>query len=185
MRHIDHVVCLQLNILSSNLCDLGQQRLVYRAVALQRHHRLIGRKAWSTSARDRLEDSRAAWVEGVARAAYSLEQVATLLVLCEPGDVGRAIGEASADRLGRIYLYDTLAGGSGFAERLYEARADLVARATRLVEGCACTRGCPGCIGPIPPPLDEAGPSRSPTAKQAALAILRSLLHDLTRGAPP
>src|SRR5215470_18495699 len=45
---------------------------------------------------------RASWIEGVARAAYALEHVATLLVLCEGGDIGRAVAEAAANRLGRI-----------------------------------------------------------------------------------
>ena len=121
---------------------------------------------------------RAAWVEGVARAAYALEHVATLLVLCEAGDIGRAIAEAAPDRLGRIYLYDTLPGGSGFAERLFEARADLVARALRLVESCACLRGCPGCVGPVPPPLEPQADTPLPTARRAAAGVLRSLLLD-------
>jgi DEAD/DEAH box helicase domain-containing protein len=126
---------------------------------------------------------RAEWVDGVARAGYALEHVAALLVLGEGGDLGRALGAAGADRVGRIILYDTWPGGSGVAQRLYQARVELTARAVRLVASCACRRGCPGCIGPVPDLVDE--PASGPTAKQAALGILRSLLADLADAPAP
>jgi DEAD/DEAH box helicase domain-containing protein len=122
---------------------------------------------------------RAPWLEGVRGAAYALKHVAALLVLCDGVDLARALDDAEGpDALGRIYLYDTLPGGAGFAERLYEARRDLVERAAMLIAACACRAGCPTCIGPIP--AQRADLPDAP--KPAALAVLRGL-RDALAGA--
>jgi DEAD/DEAH box helicase domain-containing protein len=47
-----------------------------------------------------------------------------------------------------LYLYEHCPGGTGLAERIYEQRAELLARARRLVVACACASGCPACVGP-------------------------------------
>jgi DEAD/DEAH box helicase domain-containing protein len=55
-----------------------------------------------------------------------------------------------------LFLYEHTPGGIGLAERIFEQREALIARALRLVEGCPCDFGCPACVGPnagldIPP----------------------------------
>ncbi|MDQ6847614.1 MAG: DUF1998 domain-containing protein [Candidatus Dormibacteraeota bacterium] len=47
-----------------------------------------------------------------------------------------------------VYIYDSVAGGVGFAERCHERSADLVRMGTHLVNGCGCETGCPSCVGP-------------------------------------
>jgi DEAD/DEAH box helicase domain-containing protein len=109
--------------------------------------------------------------DGMVRAAYALEHVAALLVITEPSDLSRALGDASENP--RIYVYDNMPGGAGFAERLYEERALHVVRAIRLVVGCACSHGCPACVGAI------ADPTAAP--KMAALDVLRNVAARLAR----
>jgi DEAD/DEAH box helicase domain-containing protein len=53
-----------------------------------------------------------------------------------------------------VYLYDAVPGGVGFAERCHERWAELVAAASRIVEGCECACGCPSCTGPAPKGID-------------------------------
>lgn len=47
-----------------------------------------------------------------------------------------------------LFLYEHTPGGIGLAERIFEQREVLMARALRLVEGCPCDGGCPACVGP-------------------------------------
>ncbi len=47
-----------------------------------------------------------------------------------------------------VYVYDSVAGGVGFAEGCHSRSAELVAVARRLVESCVCDSGCPSCVGP-------------------------------------
>ncbi len=63
-----------------------------------------------------------------------------------------------------LFLYEHVPGGTGLAERIWEQRDVLLARAARMIESCACDGGgCPACVGP-----GEA------TRKTTALELLRS-----------
>jgi DEAD/DEAH box helicase domain-containing protein len=70
--------------------------------------------------------------------------------MCDPRDLG-VIAEARSreTRQPTITLYDLVPEGLGFAERLYELHAELLAGALDLVSGCPCRDGCPGCVGPV------------------------------------
>jgi DEAD/DEAH box helicase domain-containing protein len=95
----------------------------------------------------------------------ALGSVAVLLLMCAPGDIGLAAEAASEPTL---TIYDGVAGGLGFAERLYELHADLLEGARALVRDCACPEGCPACVGPV----GEVGVD----AKAMTLALLDELL---------
>ncbi len=117
-------------------------------------------------------------VDGFLGAAYALHNVATLLLMCDYGDLGRSVGDRharwyaaltaqgkgffSADgRLDEgelaffdrfeptLFLYDNITGGIGLAEDLYERRNELLERTIHLVSACGCERGCPSCVGPV------------------------------------
>jgi len=123
----------------------------------------------------------------------ALESVATLLLMCDPRDLGTAIGERSpkageesiADAFSsrrlddaaslsakevfepNLYLYDAYPGGIGFSEPLFRAHQALLQQTRELIAACGCEQGCPSCMGP-------AG-DLAPRAKEVALAILDRL----------
>jgi DEAD/DEAH box helicase domain-containing protein len=70
--------------------------------------------------------------------------------------------EAAATEVGwpTCYIYDTVAGGVGFAERCHSKHSDLLDMAGELVDGCACDGGCPSCVGPAPARLDGRAATR-------------------------
>ena len=68
------------------------------------------------------------------------------------------------------YLFDSVAGGVGFAERCHQDSADLVRLATEIVDGCACDAGCPSCVGPAPARVDARAATRRLLALAAAPA---------------
>jgi DEAD/DEAH box helicase domain-containing protein len=127
---------------------------------------------------------RQAGMFGLLRA---LESMASLLLMCDPRDLGTAIGERTpspdvaadwhdeAEAAGdpnlprdyfepNLYLYDAFAGGIGFSEPLFRSCGLLLRRTRELISACPCKSGCPSCVGP-------AGET-SETAKDVALAIL-------------
>jgi len=105
---------------------------------------------------------RPAVVEALRGLSVALHTVGCMGLMCDPRDLGRTIGSRSEEdgQLKKapgggpgfdptIFLYDQIPGGVGLAPRLYEERVELLHRARRMIEGCACEDGCPACIGPL------------------------------------
>jgi DEAD/DEAH box helicase domain-containing protein len=138
-----------------------------------------------------IPQGRAAAIDGLRGAGIALETVATLALMCDPRDLGCTLGDTALDEPKEdgaetaadappvvprkirggpapgysptLFIYEHTPGGIGLAERIFEQREVLIARALRLVEGCRCDFGCPACVGP------NAGldiPSISPAALQ-------------------
>jgi DEAD/DEAH box helicase domain-containing protein len=66
-----------------------------------------------------------------------------------------------------IFVYDNYPGGIGLSEPLFRLHDRLLAECRSLIESCACSDGCPSCVGPA----GEAGTR----GKHVALALLRAL----------
>lgn len=108
-------------------------------------------------ARDRFE----AGLQGVA---HALRHVASLRLMCDPRDLG-AVAEVRSPYTERptVTVYESYAGGTGCASRLFELHAELLRDAARLVAECPCADGCPSCTGPL---------AHVEGAKQACLQML-------------
>ncbi len=147
-------------------------------------------------------DSRQIALDGFLGASYALHIIATMRMLSEPRDIGKAVGDGNArwfatvDAGGRgrlhgsgeelldpaqldrfsptLFLYDNYPGGIGLSSPLCESRDSIVREARELVDACACAQGCPSCIGPILA-SDE---SRGYSPKRAALQVLSLLTSD-------
>jgi len=89
--------------------------------------------------RDRLVDA----LRGIG---HALHTVASLRMMCTRRDIGLTVDKPE-DSGPRLYLYDNIPGGVGFAMRLHNLTAPLLAGARELIDGCACSNGCPSCIG--------------------------------------
>ncbi len=67
-----------------------------------------------------------------------------------------------------IFLYDAVQGGVGLSEILFRSQRALLSAALEVIARCACTHGCPACVGP----LEEVGM----LGKETARRILEHLL---------
>ncbi len=106
---------------------------------------------------------------GLAGLAYVLGNLAPLFLMCDGGDLGTHIEPVENQSFGQpsVVLYDQVPAGIGFSEKLFEMHDELIVRAYELVSECACTDGCPSCVGP--------GGENGYGGKQEALAILEML----------
>jgi len=135
-------------------------------------------------------DDPANLVEGLRGLGRALELVATLALMCDPRDLGRALGDATAEGWGTdedaeparrfdgtIYLFDNVPCGVGLAERIYERAGELLEQAAELIRSCPCPLGCPCCVGVTAGAAaegaseSEAGESR----KEATLGLLGAM----------
>ena len=87
---------------------------------------------------------------GLSGLGYLLHQLAPLLLMCDPADLGLYADFQSPLSDGRptVLLYEQIPAGIGFSRFLYEHLTDLLNRAHTVLSGCPCENGCPGCVGP-------------------------------------
>jgi len=99
-----------------------------------------------------------------------LRRVAPLFLRCQPSDLGLSTQVRSTHfRRPAITIYDSVQGGVGLATLLFQSYRDLCAAAFEVVSRCACTNGCPACVGPSA----EVGP----LGKEVALRVLGHLAN--------
>jgi DEAD/DEAH box helicase domain-containing protein len=146
--------------------------------------------AWLTvppATLERVSRSREELIDGLRAVTYLLHHLAPIFLLCDIRDLGSWLGDTTPAESGvvatrestktrlmsatefnpTIYLYDAHAGGIGLAERVYEILPELLVHGLETLEGCACTFGCPSCVGPV----NEVGRR----AKATAAKLLRAL----------
>jgi DEAD/DEAH box helicase domain-containing protein len=104
-------------------------------------------------------------------AAHVLGNIASLELMCEPGDLGVAAQVKSPfTSAPTVFIYDKYPGGVGFSEQLFSAHRRLMERAYSLVSRCPCPAGCPSCVGPA----DEVGIK----GKEYVLRLLKEVMGD-------
>lgn len=90
---------------------------------------------------------------GLSGLGNAFRTVASLLLMCDPRDLGVAMTEDLSGGLlawePNLYLYDSYSGGVGLSAPLYRLSDRLLKQARELIEGCACEAGCPACVGPV------------------------------------
>jgi DEAD/DEAH box helicase domain-containing protein len=90
---------------------------------------------------------------GMTALGNALRTVASLLLMCDPRDLGIAITEAIEPGAGifepNLYVYDSYPGGVGQSAPLFRLAPKLFRHALELISTCQCEHGCPTCTGPI------------------------------------
>ncbi len=109
---------------------------------------------------------------GLVGLGNALRAVASLLLMCDPRDLGVALTEDIAGGLRvfepNLHLFDNYPGGVGQSAPLHKMTRRLLAGAAEMLAGCSCPAGCPSCVGPV----GEVGER----GKEVAAAILKELL---------
>lgn len=87
---------------------------------------------------------------GLSGLGYLLHNLAPLLLMCDPGDLGLYTEYDSPLGFGRptILIYEQIPAGIGFSHFLFEHIPELIEKAVAVLRGCPCESGCPACVGP-------------------------------------
>jgi len=90
---------------------------------------------------------------GIHGLGNALRTVASLLLMCDPRDLGVALSEDIAGELvtfePNLYLYDAYPGGIGQSAPLFRLAPQLLKQTAELLAACGCEAGCPSCVGPV------------------------------------
>jgi DEAD/DEAH box helicase domain-containing protein len=78
-----------------------------------------------------------------------LGQVTPLWIMCDPRDI-RSISQVKSSFTEKptIYIYESIPGGVGYAQKIFRIAPDLFQAAVDLIDRCPCKSGCPSCVGP-------------------------------------
>jgi DEAD/DEAH box helicase domain-containing protein len=107
---------------------------------------------------------------GLVGLGNALRSIAALRLMCDPRDLGVALGTPPGTFEPDLYLYDTYPGGVGQSAPLYDMTDGLLRDTAELLARCPCGDGCPSCVGPV----GEVG-ERGKHAAQQVLAALRGV----------
>jgi DEAD/DEAH box helicase domain-containing protein len=103
--------------------------------------------------------------------------VLPLIAMCDRWDIGGLSTNAHPQTGGpTIFIYDGHPGGVGITRRGFDAFAQLVDDAQRLIGECPCKAGCPSCVQ-----SPKCGNLNEPLSKRGAL----ELLHRMTLSGRP
>lgn len=106
---------------------------------------------------------------GIRGLAYILHNLAPLLLMCDPGDLGVYSDFQSPFGNSRPFalLYESIPAGIGFSRHLFEHFAELLDMSFQTITSCPCENGCPSCVGP--------GGTQGSGSKLETLALLIEL----------
>src|SRR3954449_5565890 len=92
-------------------------------------------------------------------AGRAIQTVAAIALMVDPRDLGLVTQVRSPhSEEPTIYLYESVPGGIGLSERLWQRHDELLAGAGDLIAACSCDAGCPSCTGPrLEPNVDAKG----------------------------
>jgi DEAD/DEAH box helicase domain-containing protein len=99
-----------------------------------------------------------------------------LFATCDRWDIG-GVSTAWHPDTGQatVFVHDGAPGGAGFAERGHASLAEWLGATLAAISACECPAGCPSCVQ-----SPKCGNGNEPLDKAGAVAVLRTVLADLT-----
>lgn len=85
---------------------------------------------------------------------------APFVLPCDRHDIGTCLTMKEPPR---VYLYETVPGGIGVAEKMLSEWPTVIETAIAIAEKCQCKHGCPSCLLPSRLPSDFPEPKKGPT----------------------
>lgn len=118
---------------------------------------------------------------------YILRRTAPTLCLGDVNDIETDVALTELDDnqgnwYSALYLYDTVEGGVGYAEKIFEVFEQALSVCNAIIEACSCTAGCPSCIPAVPPGVDDTELEQLLIESNASVACTKSLLETLLSG---
>lgn len=116
---------------------------------------------------------------------YILKRTAPSLCL---GDIENIETDVSLKELegnkwqSALYLYDTIEGGVGYSEKIFEVFEEALKLCRAIIDECPCAAGCPSCVTALPPGVADEDLEQLLVESNASVACTRSLLTALLAG---
>jgi len=116
---------------------------------------------------------------------YLLRHIAPSLCMAALKDVETDVSlieEESQEWKSALYMFDTIEGGVGYGEKVYEKIEECLEFCLTVLDECACLAGCPSCVPPLPPGVANEELEALLVESNAASVCTHSLLMALLQG---
>jgi len=81
-----------------------------------------------------------------------------------------------------LYLYDAHEGGVGYSEKIYDLFHEALDLCQKIIDSCPCKWGCPSCVPPLPPGVEDEDLEKWLIETNTGLASTKSLLAHILKG---
>ena len=122
---------------------------------------------------------------------YILKRTAPSLCLGDVQDIETDVSLAMSDGKqefgsnewqSALYLYDTIEGGVGYAEKIFEVFERAMELCLTVIRECPCQAGCPSCVPSLPPGVEDTELEQLLVESNASVACTTSLLETMLTG---
>ena len=116
---------------------------------------------------------------------YLLRLTVPALCLCDKQNIETDVSLVELEKndwKSALYLYDTIEGGVGYAEKVFEIFAQALQLCHTIINDCDCTAGCPACVTALPPGVTDTDLEDLLVESNAAVACTSSLITVLLTG---
>jgi len=121
---------------------------------------------------------------GMYGLSYILKRTAPCICMGDIQDIDTDVALIESDPQWKIalYLYDTVEGGVGYAEKVCEQFAEVLKLCRQILTECECHAGCPACVPPLPPGVSDEELEQLFVESNASVVCTLSLLVYLLDG---
>lgn len=117
--------------------------------------------------------------------AYILKRTAPSLCLCDEQNIETDVSLTEVgpgEWKSALYLFDTIEGGVGYAEKIFEVFTEALQLAQAIIDECPCAAGCPACVTSLPPGVEDEELEQLLVESNASVVCTRSLITALLTG---
>lgn len=117
--------------------------------------------------------------------AYILKRTAPSLCLCDEQNIETDVSlteVATGEWRSALYLFDTIEGGVGYSEKIFEAFPEALERSQTIISECECAAGCPACVTSVPPGVQDEDLQQLLVESNASVVCTNSLITALLTG---
>lgn len=116
---------------------------------------------------------------------YILRQTVPALCLCDKQNIETDVSLVEVEQnnwKSALYLYDTIEGGVGYSEKVFEVLPEALRLCRTIIDECSCQAGCPSCVTALPPGVADEELEELLVESNAAVACAASLITVLLTG---
>ena len=116
---------------------------------------------------------------------FILKRVGPSLCMSDMSDIDTDVSLSEPkDELWKsaFYLYDTIEGGVGYGEKIYENLETCLKLCLQIINECECRNGCPSCVPPLPAGVDDEELANFMIESNGAVVCTTALISHLISG---